>query len=593
LTAGTGKEALENPGEASFVGRPFPEEEAEAHFARLRRWGLSFVRFVITWEALEHQGPGLYDEAYLAYLRKVLLAAEKQGVSVFMDPHQDVWSRWTGGDGAPAWTLEKLGMDLERLDAAGAALTRGRYAEFHGGRPYPRMIWPVNYSRYAAATLFSLFFGGNVYAPALEIGGERVQDWLQGHYIAAMRHCFRRLKNCRAIAGWGTMNEPHPGFIGHGELRGLENEVLALGPMPSPFEAMAAASGHAVSVQVYAPALGGRRSRGRETLNPGRVSIFKPGFSCPWKEAGVWAEEGGEARLLRPGHFACFEGRKVRFADDFLKPFMIRFIRRMREAGEKSLFFVEGIPGGEQPSWSKEDPPGVIHAFHWYDGPTLFTGRFLPWLTADIDRKRLILGRKNCAASFSGALRRRAAWSREKMGGLPALAGEFGLPFDLNRGRAFNAGDYRLHEAALSMYYDGLDENLLHGLIWNYTADNTHAAGDHWNGEDFSIFSEGRGRAEGGWRRPYPMASSGKPLSFRWDRKKSFFHYRFLADPALEAPTEIYAPPEIFGQNPVWSLTGPGGAALKGPRLEYRPEEGRLFIWNEGCGGELELVLRA
>ena len=58
----------------TFVGRPFPLEEAPQHFARLRRWGLSFsrsnsalvfanliwespVRFLVTWEAVEHAGP--------------------------------------------------------------------------------------------------------------------------------------------------------------------------------------------------------------------------------------------------------------------------------------------------------------------------------------------------------------------------------------------------------------------------------------------------------------------------------------------------------------------------------------------------------
>ena len=114
---GLSAESLKNPATASFVGRPFPLEEADSHFQRLSRAGLTFLRMVITWEALEHSGPGEYDEAFIAYLRKILLCAEQHGVSVFLDPHQDVWSRWTGGDGAPAWTLEKLGMDLDKIDA--------------------------------------------------------------------------------------------------------------------------------------------------------------------------------------------------------------------------------------------------------------------------------------------------------------------------------------------------------------------------------------------------------------------------------------------------------------------------------------------
>ncbi|KAJ3716395.1 hypothetical protein C8R42DRAFT_744448 [Lentinula raphanica] len=34
----------------TFVDRPFPLEEAPEHLARLRRWGLAFIRFLVTWE---------------------------------------------------------------------------------------------------------------------------------------------------------------------------------------------------------------------------------------------------------------------------------------------------------------------------------------------------------------------------------------------------------------------------------------------------------------------------------------------------------------------------------------------------------------
>eukprot|EP00662_Eupelagonemidae_sp_cell21_P057405 gene57405-biopygen115501 len=46
------------------------------------------------------------------YLVAFVRRCRSHGIVVFIDPHQDCWSRWTGGDGAPAWTLTAAGFDL-------------------------------------------------------------------------------------------------------------------------------------------------------------------------------------------------------------------------------------------------------------------------------------------------------------------------------------------------------------------------------------------------------------------------------------------------------------------------------------------------
>ncbi len=84
----------------SFVGRPFPIEEVDEHFMRLRHWGFNCLRLLTTWEAIEHAGPGQYDEEYLDYITHVVQKAGEYGFYLFIDPHQDVWSRMSGGDGA-------------------------------------------------------------------------------------------------------------------------------------------------------------------------------------------------------------------------------------------------------------------------------------------------------------------------------------------------------------------------------------------------------------------------------------------------------------------------------------------------------------
>ena len=94
--------------DVSFVGRPCALEELDGHLERLQTWGFNLLRLVITWEAVEHAGPGEYDQEYLDFLRRVCLRAGEMGFWIIIDPHQDCWSRWTGGDGAPGWTLEAI-----------------------------------------------------------------------------------------------------------------------------------------------------------------------------------------------------------------------------------------------------------------------------------------------------------------------------------------------------------------------------------------------------------------------------------------------------------------------------------------------------
>jgi hypothetical protein len=579
---------LDRKKEVSFVGRPFPLEEAETHFRRLRKAGMTFLRFLVTWEAVEHEGPGIYDEEYLAYLRKIIQEAEKEGINVFIDPHQDVWSRWTGGDGAPAWTMEKLGFDLDLLDRCGAAITKQRYTVYHN-KPYPKMIWPGNYNRYAAATMFSLFFAGNTYAPDLRIDGENIQEWLQNRYIAAFKHVQRRLKNCANIIGWGSMNEPHFGFIGQKDLNAAEDPMIPIGLRPTPWLTIRAASGYQAEVPVYSMISMGKRISHYETFNAEKISLFKEGFSCPWKQAGVWDNEGGEPKLLKSDHFSLYQNRPAAFADDFLKPFIIKYINAMKEANEQNFFFIEGIPlstrSESHPSWNKSDPENVLNAFHWYDGLSLYTKSFRPWFNINLDTTKIIIGKKKVAAYFKDCLAKGIKITREKMGNVPCFLGEFGLAFDLNNRGGFIKGDYSLHEEALSMYYDAVDANLLHCTIWNYSASNTNKYGDSWNEEDLSIFSEGKERAVLGWKRPYPMATAGEPLSFTWDRKLKNFIFRYKANGKITSPSIIYLPAEFFRAEPRIE-TACGGRNL---RREFHPEKQCLLVYNDGFNREVIL----
>ena len=49
---------------------------------------------------------GIYDTSYLSHLCAVLSLSPHYGLTAFVPLHQDVWSRYAGGYGAPPCTLE-------------------------------------------------------------------------------------------------------------------------------------------------------------------------------------------------------------------------------------------------------------------------------------------------------------------------------------------------------------------------------------------------------------------------------------------------------------------------------------------------------
>lgn len=534
----------------SFVGRPFPLEEADEHLSRLRVWGMTFLRFLITWEAIEHAGPGQYDEAYLDYVYQVVKKAGDYGISVFIDPHQDVWSRWTGGDGAPGWTLEAVGFDLTKLHKTGAAITHQTH-----GDPFPRMIWPTNYSKLGAGTMFTLFFGGNDFAPGFNIEGVPAQEYLQSHYINAIKQVAMRLKDLPNVVGYDSLNEPGSGFIGVPDITNMHEGLLLMGASPTPYQAMLLGSGYAQTVNEYQMGFAGLEVTGTQNLNPDGVNGWLPGRECVWKQVGLWTDEGGTARVLRPDHFARKpDGSEINIPDDYLKPFIKRFIKAIREVDPNTLLFLEGVPSGGHPHWSEADAPQAVNAGHWYDIMTLIMKQFNPEFSIDIRTRGMVQGADAVKQMFVEQLGSNNQASLEQMGGIPTLIGEFGIPFDLDSKSAYQSGNFSVHTQALDLYYDAMDANLLNCTIWNYTADNSNERGDLWNDEDLSIFS--RDQQDKDWRedihaggrglpaivRPYARAIAGEPLKMQFDMEIRVFELEFKHDDKANAPTEIFLP---------------------------------------------------
>jgi hypothetical protein len=94
---------------------------------------------------------GVYDTEYLDYIRKFLSLLPQYGMTAIVSMHHDVWSRYSGGSGSPAWTLEVVGFDLHAIEGAGAAWLQGQRGG--GNVPTEKSVWPSGYQKLTSATM--------------------------------------------------------------------------------------------------------------------------------------------------------------------------------------------------------------------------------------------------------------------------------------------------------------------------------------------------------------------------------------------------------------------------------------------------------
>jgi len=541
-------EGFFNHRQVSFVGRPFPLNEADEHFKRLRSWGLTFLRFLTTWEAVEHAGPGKYDEEYLDYLYKVVKKASEYGITMFIDPHEDVWSRFTGGDGAPGWTLEAAGLDMTGFKATGAAIVHQTL-----GDPFPRMIWASNNSKLAAATMWTLFFAGNDFAPQCKVDGKPIQEYLQSHYIAAMRQIAHRLKEFDHVIGYDTLNEPSTGYIGITDFNAPPGREM-IGPTPTVLQSMALGEGIPQPVQFWKrDMLGGINRQQVDLTNQEGRRAWLEGKPCIWRQHGVWdVDSNGKPVVLNPEYFSKVNGKPVDFVQDYLLPFWNRYATEIRKEVKDTIIFVEGAPGEGISTVGEGDLENFVFAGHWYDGITLFFKRFIPFMGMDFFKVVPVIGVNRIKKSFNAQMAHFRKLADEKLRGAPIVIGEFGIPYDMNGAKAYKTGNFSDQVKAMARSMTPMEVNHYSYTIWNYTADNTNERGDLWNGEDLSIFCRDQqknpqdinsgGRALEAVVRPYPLATAGDLTGLAFDHRSGKFTFSFHHDPEVSAPTIVYVP---------------------------------------------------
>jgi hypothetical protein len=534
----------------SFIGRPFPEEEAKEHFGRLKKWGFNFLRFLVTWEAIEHKDKGDYDFGYIDYVYRLVKLADKFGLYVFIDPHQDVWSRFTGGDGAPGWIFEKLGLDIHKFKSAESSIVHHFEKE-----NYKKMIWPLNYQKYPTATMFTLFFGGNVFAPNTLVEGDTVQDYLQESFISAISILAKKLSRLKNVVGFDSLNEPSPGFIQKANIKEFSGFGNGRIYASSPFQEMCSSEGIATEIDIKYMFGNIGITTGKHIMNKNKISIWTKNNFCIWRKHLVWNyDPNGAPMLLKPDYFFKVNNRKVEFYNDFMKPFIMKYKKAIQKINKTYFIFIESDPLKLELNWDEVEKPGfssVVNATHWYDGFLLFTKRFSNWFGLHSFQMKPVFGKEALQLMYNDCINSIKKMSLFKMNNSPTVIGEAGVPMDLDNSFALKNNDYSKIEIKLDSIFKAIEKNLVNITLWNYTPDNTHQYGDKWNQEDLSIYSkdtpnyisEDGGRGTKAFSRPYPSITSGTPISLSFDMNRSLFKYSFKSNSNQFPECKIYIPP--------------------------------------------------
>ncbi|KAI9758534.1 MAG: hypothetical protein M4579_003026 [Chaenotheca gracillima] len=509
----------------SFVDKPFSVDEAHEHFGRLKRWGYNTIRYVFTWEAVEHEGPGIYDEEFISHTIAILRLAKDYGFYVFMDPHQDVWSRFTGGSGAPLWTVYACGLKPLGFDATEAALIHNTYPD---PSTFPKMIWSTNYTRLACQVIFTLFFAGKDFAPKAIIDGKNIGDYLQDHFIAACKQVATRIKEAgdlcdTVVIGWESVNEPNRGLVGNQDLSAIPSEQkLQKGTSPTAWQAILTGSGRAVEVETWDFGGMGPFKSGTVLVDPKGSDAWlpadfddsrygwkrDPGWKlgeCLWAQHGIW--DPSSDSLLKKSYFGKNPRTKEKidyeyFTNNYFMDFFRKFKTDIRSAHPDCIMFCQP-PVLEIPPSIKgtaDDDPKMVYAPHYYDGVTLMTKKWNRYWNVDVFG--LLRGRyigppfavkigetaiRNCLRDQLSAIRQEGV---EYMGVHPCVLTEFGIPYDMDDKYAYKTGDYTSQSLAMDANHFAVEGSGMNGYsLWLYMCKNNHQWGDQWNGEDLSIFS--------------------------------------------------------------------------------------------------------
>jgi hypothetical protein len=611
-------------GEPLYLRRPFPLEEADAQFEKIRQMGFGAVRLLLMWEAIEPRAKGEYDQKYLDFVREITKRAGDHGLYVLLDMHQDIFSRHlyvkynsrpenappgsierqllglvqpyndkVVGDGAPRWAVaaclpEKV-MDspywgIPRLVSGltqEALLNVVRiYQKLTGqtdsGAPPPE--WAVRFAALLpdqfpvneTTDLLPFTHWGTAHALSLDVArcyacffaGDKVFPTLKRDGMSVKDWLQEAYANSwRQVA---LKVRDLPNVLGYDLMNEPSGNYLVLTAIGGLLKAGVTTGARDALISLLGFETGTELYQALLDLR-----ILPPDVQP--ETLRLWGLD-----LFDP---LAALGLNWGFSDTYLRPFYERVGEAIQEVDPNAVFFIEdaispatvlgGVFGGLGGIWEipLTRPRGlkqVVFAPHWYADIYPFLGINQAPRRFSVEEVRF----RDYQPKLE-EIRRAASYS---LGNIPVVFGEFGTYFNFNGIEQSVRDGYSVSAAFLNNYYEAFERMFQSNMIWCYSKENDAFFGDGWNHEDFSILDpDERPRGHLAWMRPHARALAGKPVSTYFN---SDFHY-YDPDKGVPVPRrwfEVrYASQETRAPTELWI-----------PRVQY-PDGFYVWVSDGAC----------
>ena len=578
--------------EFSYVGRPFPLDEADHWFEVINSLGFNAVRFILNWEAIEPEAKGEYNTEYLDYVDEMVAAAERNGIYVLMDMHQDMFSRhvFTRMNERPYETLADAGIDDADVVAASVMTMVPPFTDTMRGDGAPR--WAVQ----AALPHKQM--------DSPHWGDPHIMGQLDLELVLALVEVIQLLTGAEdgeiEVPGWASyvlQNLPAESY-------GMDETTNML-----PWSMWGINNGTSVDQEMcWAAFLAGADVFPTREIGGQNVQDYlQEAYADAWRQVAMRAAahenvigydlmnepngiylaltlaavvgqtgmmDGVEQMLmdllgeeLGPTFYTVFAGLNLIPPDNepetmaawglddadllavaglnighdanYLEPFYSRIGQAIQDEDPGAVIWIEsssglevvtgGGVGGGVMEVNMVHPAGIDQLVYApHWYPDIYPMVGLVREPREFDVEEI---RYREYGDKIADVASRAAYS---LGNVPVVFGEFGTYYNYNGIEASVADDYAVSAHILDNYYEAFEETTLSRMQWVFTTDNSYEEGDWWNGEDFSVLDPaGDARGELAFSRPYARALAGKPVATHFYGPLHYF------DPDKETPDPV------------------------------------------------------